>query len=154
MASTYRTCTSKGWSDMGRAFRTTTTDGIIGCPPSAPFQCGYDERNPVCVSHPSLCPIKKGLPAGPGDGFSLVPVAHPTNNSSYGWCGGKTDKNLPVTQSWNQSCRSVYNDVNSIADGVYGDGLPFLTLSSPFPTVNACHSKYQAKVTINRRQSK
>jgi hypothetical protein len=98
-----------------------------------------------------LCPVQKGLPSGPGDGFSLVPVAHTTNQSSYAWCGGKTNKHLPVTQTWNQSCRSVYNDVNSIIDGVYGDGLPFLMPSSPYPTKNACHSNYKAKVTINRR---
>lgn len=147
MATTYRTCVSKGWSDMGRPFRTTTTDGIIGCPSYAPYQCGYDSRNPVCVSDPSLCPIKKGLPAGPGDGFSLVPVAHPNGNSSFGWCGGKTNKHLPASQTWNQSCRSTYHDVYSIVDGVYGDGLPFLTLSSPIPTVDACHTKLFAKVS-------
>jgi hypothetical protein len=37
--------------------------------------------------------------------------------------------------------------LHHIFDGVYGDGLPFLGLASPFPTVDACHSHFSAKVS-------
>jgi hypothetical protein len=127
-----------------------TTDGIFGCPQSAPYQCGYAEGNPVCVSHPSLCG-KEGLPAGPGDGFSLVPVAHPPKSGTAGSCQNKF---LPATQIRTRECQTTMPDMTSIVDGVYGDGLAFLTLASPIPTVNACHSKYSARVGINPQQEK
>ena len=132
MASSYRTNVAKGWADMGSPFYLPTYDGIIRCPKETPYQCGYHKGNPVCVSHPSQCPYK-GLPAASGDGSSLVPVAHPPQNSSYGWCGGNTNKLIPATQNWSRSCRSTMPDLQNIVDGVYNDGLPYLQLASPQP---------------------
>jgi hypothetical protein len=145
MSSTYKTTTSSGWKDMGDPFRMCTTDGIFGCPQSAPFQCGYNEGNPVCVSHPSLCP-NPGVPAGPGDGFSLVPLAHPPKSGFAGFCQNKF---LPATQISTRECQMKMPDLQSIRDGVYGDGLPYLSLATPFPTPGGCHSKYTARVGIN-----
>lgn len=89
-------------------------DNITVCPTEYPYQCPYATNSPVCSKTPQDCRRPdEGVPfsTANGNSRSLVPVAHPTNNQTYGWCGGNTNKFLPATQTWTRECLSTMPDL-------------------------------------------
>jgi hypothetical protein len=89
-------------------------DNIMVCPRSHPYQCPYATGTPVCGRTPDDCVVpNQGIPFSTANGNSLglVPVAHPTESETYGWCGGTTNRHLPAHMTWTRECQSTMPDI-------------------------------------------
>lgn len=103
-----------------RSYSTTADPAIFGqdnitvCPDNFPYQCPYATKTPVCAREPKDCKVPgQGVFFSTADGNSksLVPVAHPTESVTYGWCGGTTNRHLPAHMIWTRECQSTMPDL-------------------------------------------